>query len=73
MEELLKKIQEAREALLKFAQELPDLDAHSTTYCIAADAAEYLDNRVLRDLPLRMVEAETLAKKNPNWSGKKRF
>jgi len=73
MEDLIKKIQEAHDALLKFANELPDLDAHSYTYSIVADAADYLNDRVLRDLPLRMVEAEALAKKNPNLSGKKRF
>lgn len=73
MEELLKKIQEARDALAKFAEELPDLDAHSITHSIAADAVDYLNDRVLQVLPLRMVEAEELAKKNPNWAGKKRF
>lgn len=72
MRETLKAVRAARRALAKFAKDLPDLDAHSTTFCIANDAAEYLDT-VLRDLPVRMKEAKALAKKNPNWLGKKRF
>lgn len=72
MKDTLKAVRAAKRALAKFAKDLPDLDAHSSTFCIANDAVEYLDT-VLMELPVRMKEAKDLAKKNPNWPGKKRF
>lgn len=65
-------VRAARQALKKLIKDLPDLDAYSSVLSIAENGEEYL-NKVLRDLPGYMKEANARAKKHPDFPGKKRF